>query len=161
MPIIKRLSLVWNKVITLSGVCVQDSCLCSVFARWKSFHVRYGRYLDPFSISIDFKRSRKSQYGSFLAINDIRLINCEPGKLILFLFLLTMSETRIFRTETRPRREVSTSREIENETRREISQWPQGSQIKEQICRGAGEREKRRERERLVCRQTNKQTEFW
>jgi hypothetical protein len=54
-----------------------------------------------------------------------------------------MSETRIFRTETRPRREVSTSREIENETRREIYQWPQGSQIKEQICRGAGKREKR------------------
>ncbi len=33
-----------------------------------------------------------------------------------------MSETWIFRTETRPRREVSTSREIENETRREIKQ---------------------------------------
>ena len=33
-----------------------------------------------------------------------------------------MSENRIFRTETRPRREVSTSREIENETRREIKQ---------------------------------------
>ena len=31
-----------------------------------------------------------------------------------------MSENRIFRTETRPRREVSTSRETENETRREI-----------------------------------------
>jgi len=36
---------------------------------------------------------------------------------------VTMSEIRIFRTETRPRREVSTSREIENETRREIKQF--------------------------------------
>ncbi len=31
-----------------------------------------------------------------------------------------MSETRIFRTETRTRREIGTSRETENETRREI-----------------------------------------
>jgi hypothetical protein len=35
-------------------------------------------------------------------------------------YLLTMSETMVFRTETRPRQEVSTSRETENETRREI-----------------------------------------
>jgi hypothetical protein len=35
---------------------------------------------------------------------------------------VTMSETRIFRTETRPRREVSTSRKIKNEMRREIKQ---------------------------------------
>jgi hypothetical protein len=35
-----------------------------------------------------------------------------------------MSETRIFRTETRPRRKASTSRETENETRREIKQYP-------------------------------------
>ena len=34
-----------------------------------------------------------------------------------------MSETRVFQTETRPRREVSTSRETENETRREIKQF--------------------------------------
>jgi hypothetical protein len=34
-----------------------------------------------------------------------------------------MSETRIFRPVTRPRREVSTSRETENETRREIKQF--------------------------------------
>jgi hypothetical protein len=34
-----------------------------------------------------------------------------------------MSETRIFQTETRSRREVSTSRETENETRREIKQF--------------------------------------
>jgi len=34
-----------------------------------------------------------------------------------------MSETRVFRTETRPRQEVSTSRETENETRREIKQF--------------------------------------
>jgi hypothetical protein len=33
-----------------------------------------------------------------------------------------MSETRFFRTETRPRREVRASRETENETRREIKQ---------------------------------------
>jgi hypothetical protein len=33
-----------------------------------------------------------------------------------------MSETRIFQTETRPRREVSASREIENKTRREMTQ---------------------------------------
>jgi hypothetical protein len=38
-------------------------------------------------------------------------------------YKLTMSETRIFQTETRPRREVSTSRETENETRREIKQF--------------------------------------
>ena len=35
---------------------------------------------------------------------------------------ITMSETRFFRTETRPRREVRASRETENETRREIKQ---------------------------------------
>ncbi len=34
-----------------------------------------------------------------------------------------MSETRIIQTETRPRREVSASRETENETRREIEQF--------------------------------------
>ncbi len=34
-----------------------------------------------------------------------------------------MSETRIFQTETRSRREVSTSRETENETRRETKQF--------------------------------------
>ncbi len=37
--------------------------------------------------------------------------------------ILTMSENRIFLTETKPRREVSTSCETENKTRREIKQF--------------------------------------
>ena len=48
--------------------------------RWKTFQVKFGRYIDPFSISIDIRRSQKSEHGSFIAIDSIRLHNCEPGK---------------------------------------------------------------------------------
>ena len=41
-----------------------------------------------------------------------------------------MSETRVFQTETRSRRELSTSREIENETRREIKQFLKTNKLK-------------------------------
>jgi hypothetical protein len=54
-----------------------------------------------------------------------------------------MSKTRIFRTETRSRREVTTSRETENETRQEIIQF-----LKEPTFYNPGEREKEREREK-------------
>jgi len=41
-----------------------------------------------------------------------------------------MSETRFFQTETRPRREVNTSRETENETRQEIKQMFKTNKLK-------------------------------
>ncbi len=41
-----------------------------------------------------------------------------------------MSETRVFQTETRSRREVSTSCEIENQTRREIKQFFKTNKLK-------------------------------
>ena len=42
--------------------------------------MKFGRYLDPFSISIDIRRSQRSGYGSYIAIDSVRLHNCEPGK---------------------------------------------------------------------------------
>jgi hypothetical protein len=57
------------------------------FNRWVRVQTRYGRYIDPFSVSIDVKRSRKSLGKSFLAIDDIRLVNCEPGTTVCELFL--------------------------------------------------------------------------
>ena len=42
--------------------------------------MKFGRYLDPFSISIDIRRSQRSRYGSYIAIDSVRLHNCEPGK---------------------------------------------------------------------------------
>ena len=44
--------------------------------------MKFGRYIDPFSISIDIRRSQRSDHGSFIAIDSIRLHNCEPGKYI-------------------------------------------------------------------------------
>jgi hypothetical protein len=65
-----------------------------------------------------------------------------------------MSETRIFRTETRPRREATTSREIENETRREIKQLHNVlKDLKSNMQWGGGGREERK-------RETGGQTEF-
>jgi len=51
----------------------------SSFQSWKTFDVKFGRYLDPFSISIDIRRSQRSRYGSYFAIDSVRLHNCEPG----------------------------------------------------------------------------------
>ena len=50
-----------------------------LFCSWKTFDVKFGRYLDPFSISIDIRRSQRSRYGSYFAIDSVRLHNCEPG----------------------------------------------------------------------------------
>ena len=50
-----------------------------LFYSWKTFDVKFGRYLDPFSISIDIRRSQRSRYGSYFAIDSVRLHNCEPG----------------------------------------------------------------------------------
>ena len=47
--------------------------------------MKFGRYIDPFSISIDIRRSQRSDHGSFIAIDSIRLHNCEPGKYIYLL----------------------------------------------------------------------------
>ena len=52
-----------------------------------------------------------------------------------------MSETRIFRTETRSRREVTTSCETENETRQEIIQLYNSSKSKHFYTPGERERE--------------------
>ena len=53
-----------------------------LFCSWKTFDVKFGRYLDPFSISIDIRRSQRSRYGSYFAIDSVRLHNCEPGTYI-------------------------------------------------------------------------------
>ena len=44
--------------------------------------MKFGRYMDPFSISIDIRRSQRSDHGSFIAIDSIRLHNCEPGNCV-------------------------------------------------------------------------------
>jgi hypothetical protein len=75
-------------------------------------------------------------------------------------FLLTMSETRIFQTETRPRREVSTSRETENETRREIKQFLNVFKSKSrQREREEGRRTHTQTRHKQTDRQTNRQAD--
>ena len=42
--------------------------------------VKIGRYLDPFSVSIDIGRHTESADGSFIAIDSVHLHSCAPGK---------------------------------------------------------------------------------
>lgn len=47
---------------------------------WKRFPIMIGKYSGrPFQISMDVKRNLKSADGSFLAVDNIRLINCASG----------------------------------------------------------------------------------
>ena len=48
-------------------------------SRWQRFQVPIGRYLDPFSVSIDISRHRDSAPRSFIAVDSVRLLHCAPG----------------------------------------------------------------------------------
>jgi hypothetical protein len=45
-----------------------------------SLYVKIGRYLDPFSVSVDVARHTDSAVGSFVAIDAVKLHNCAPGE---------------------------------------------------------------------------------
>ncbi len=42
--------------------------------------MKIGRYLDPFSVSVDVARHTDSAVGSFVAIDAVKLHNCAPGE---------------------------------------------------------------------------------
>ncbi len=72
-----------------------------------------------------------------------------------------MSENRIFRSETRPRREVSTSRETEDETRREIKQFLKSNWRANIFTPQGGRGERVRERKREKERERKKRSLKW
>ncbi len=58
--------------------------ICFLFFRWVPMRVKIGRYLDPFSVSIDVARHNESGPRSYIAFDAVRLHNCAPGQFRLF-----------------------------------------------------------------------------
>ena len=48
--------------------------------RWETKVVKIGKYVDPFSVSIDISRHTESSAGSYFAIDSVHLHNCAPGE---------------------------------------------------------------------------------
>lgn len=69
----------WRK--TLELLAFITSCLSC--CRWARLIVTIGRYLDPFLVSVDIRRSNESRPGSFIAIDSASLRHCSPGKKVL------------------------------------------------------------------------------
>ena len=47
----------------------------------QNYTIPIGRHdEEPFSISMDVKRSLKAAYISYMAVDHVRLVNCQPGQ---------------------------------------------------------------------------------
>ena len=58
---------------------------------WTTFSIPVHQYNTPFKLSIDVKRNIQSPNHSFLALDELRLIDCAPRKNILYIILFYVS----------------------------------------------------------------------